>query len=113
MTTTTTEAVAEEGGEEDNMGATDGNNGNEAENTKGGGGDPAVKYGKNDEDGDDKEDLMEVLPPLVSCIVERLECLNTDRERLMGRYLEERVALEMKYSDLCKPLYEERGNVIA
>ena len=31
----------------------------------------------------------------------------------MGRYLEDRAALEMKYSDLCKPLYKERGNVVA
>ena len=31
----------------------------------------------------------------------------------MERYLEERAALEMKYSDLCKPLYEERGNVFS
>ena len=31
----------------------------------------------------------------------------------MERYLEERAALEMKYSDLYKPLYEEIGNVIA
>ena len=26
--------------------------------------------------------------------------------------MEERSALETKYSDLCKPLYEERGNVV-
>ena len=31
----------------------------------------------------------------------------------MERYLEERAALEMKYLDLCKPLYEERGNVVS
>ena len=29
----------------------------------------------------------------------------------MERYLEERLALETKYSDLCEPLYGERGNV--
>ena len=27
--------------------------------------------------------------------------------------MEERAALEKKYSDLCKPIYEERGSVIA
>ena len=27
--------------------------------------------------------------------------------------MEERSALETKYSDLCKPLYEERGNIVA
>ena len=31
----------------------------------------------------------------------------------MGRYLEKREALEMKYLDLCKPLYKERGNVVS
>ena len=31
----------------------------------------------------------------------------------MEQYLEERAALETKYSDLCKPLYEEIGNVVA
>ena len=31
----------------------------------------------------------------------------------MGRYLEKRVAPEMKYSDRCKPLYKERRNVVA
>ena len=31
----------------------------------------------------------------------------------MGKYLEERAALEMKYSDMCKPLYKERGNTVA
>ena len=36
-----------------------------------------------------------------------------ERERVMERYLEERAALEMKYLNLCKPLYKERGNVVA
>ena len=31
----------------------------------------------------------------------------------MEQYLEERAVLEMKYSDLCKPLYEEKENVVA
>ena len=56
---------------------------------------------------------MDVQPPLVARRVERLKHLNTERERVMEWYLEERAALEMKYSDLCKPLYEERGNVVA
>ena len=56
---------------------------------------------------------MGVLPPLVDRIVELLKCLNTEIERVMEQYLEERAALETKYSDLCKPLYKERGNVVA
>ena len=35
-----------------------------------------------------------------------------ERERVMEQYLEERAAVEMKYSDPCKPLYKERGNVV-
>ena len=31
----------------------------------------------------------------------------------MEQYLEERAALEMKYLDLCKPIYEERRNIFA
>ena len=31
----------------------------------------------------------------------------------MERYLKERAALEMKYLDPYKPLYKERGNVVA
>ena len=30
----------------------------------------------------------------------------------MEQYLEERAALETNYSDPCKPLYKERGNVV-
>ena len=58
-------------------------------------------------------DVMGVLPPLVSCRVERLRCLNTERERVMEPYLEERAVLETKFSDLCQPLYKEIGNVVA
>ena len=58
-------------------------------------------------------DVMGVLPPLVARRVERLKCLNTERERVMERYLEEIAALEKKYLDICKPLYEEILNVVA
>ena len=53
-------------------------------------------------------DVMGVLPPLVARRVERLKCINMERERVMEQYLEERVVLETKYSDICKPLYKER-----
>ena len=74
----------------------------------GGGGGPGFEDGKYN-----REDVMDVLTPLVACRVEHLKCLNSERERVMDIYLEERAALEMKYSDLCKPLYEERVNVVA
>ena len=76
--------------------------------------------GGNDEDYDDKyyeddneEGVIDVLSPLVARIVERLKRLNTEKERVTEEYLEERAAPEMKYLDICKPLYEERGNVVA
>ena len=85
---------------------------------RGGGGNPAVKHGNdkddnNDDENDDEEDVMDVLPPLVYRRFERLKCLNTERDRVIEKYMEERAALEMKYSDLCKPIYEERGNILA
>ena len=89
-TTKTTAAVAKEGGDDDYVGAEDRNNNDGADDTKGGGegrGDPAVEDGNDKYDGDEdekynnKEDVMDVLPPLVSCRVERLKRLNTERER--------------------------------
>ena len=57
---------------------------------------------------------MDILPPpLVARRSERLKFINTEREGVMERYLEERAALDMKYSVPCKPLYEEIGNVVA
>ena len=116
---TTMADVAKEGRDDDNVGAEDGDNNKEAEDTKGGergkGGDPAVKYGNSDKDDDNKEDMMEimgVLPLLVTRRVESLKYLNTERKRVMERYLEERAPPEMKYLDICKPLYEERGNIV-
>ena len=36
-----------------------------------------------------------------------------DRERVIQQHLEERAVLEMKYLDVCKPIYEERGKIVA
>ena len=44
----------------------------------------------------DVMDVVDILPPLVARRVKRLKCLNTERERVMERYMEERAALEMK-----------------
>ena len=65
-----------------------------------------------DDEDDDKENLMDVLPPLVARRVERLKHLITERERVMEQHLEERAAPEMKYWDPCKPLYKYKGNVV-
>ena len=56
---------------------------------------------------------MDILPPLVARRVKRLKSLHMERERVMEKYLEEIAALEMKYLDLCKPLYKKIGNVVA
>ena len=56
---------------------------------------------------------MDVKPPLVARRVKHLKRLNMDIDRVVELYLEEREAIEMKYLDLCKPLYEERGNVLS
>ena len=57
---------------------------------------------------------MDILPPpLVARGVKCLKGLNTESERVMEQYQKERAALEMKYSDLRKPLYNEGGNVVA
>ena len=58
-------------------------------------------------------DVMGVLPPLLARRVERLKCLNSERGRVMEQYMEERDVMEAQYSDLFKPLYEERGNFVA
>ena len=80
----------------------------------GGGGDPAAEGGNNEYDKDDnEEDVMDFLSPLVARRVERLKCLITERERVMEQYLEDRATMEIKYLDTCKPLYEDRGNVVA
>ena len=52
-------------------------------------------------------------PPLAVRRVDRLKYLNTERERAMERYLDDRAALEMEYSDPYKPQYKEIGNVVA
>ena len=117
-------AAAKEGGDDDgagaknidnsNVGAKDGDSDNEEDYTKGGKEGRGIEDGNDEDDkDDDEEDVMDILPPLVARRVERLKFINTERERVMERYMEERAALETKYLDICKPLYEERGNVVA
>ena len=77
------------------------NDDDEADYTKGGGGggcDPAAEGGNNEYDKDDnEEDVMDFLSPLVARRVERLKCLNTEREKVMEQYMQEIAALETKY----------------
>ena len=49
----------------------------------GGGGDPAVEDGNDNEDDNNKENVMDILPPLVAHRFERLKCLNMERDRVM------------------------------
>lgn len=65
-----------------------------------------------DMDEGDDDDMMSLLPVAVRRRVEKLKDLNAARESIMQEYLEERAALENKYSDLCKPLYAQRSDII-
>ena len=102
--TNTTEAVAKESRDDDDVCAEDRNNNEGVDDTKWGeegGGDPAVKDGNQDDNEDDKDnnkddkdnnkedvmDGMDVLPHLLARRVERLKCLNMERERVMEQYL--------------------------
>jgi len=64
-----------------------------------------------DEDEED-EDFMAELPQSVRHRVEKMKELNHHRDEIMDDYLKERAALEKKYSDLCKPLYAQRAEII-
>ena len=64
-----------------------------------------VKDGNGD---DDEEGVMGVLPPPVARRVERLKCLNSGRDRVMGKYLEERAALEKKNIWINASLYTRK-----
>jgi len=66
-----------------------------------------------DEEDEDEEDPLAHLPGYILARVEKLKDLNEERESIMATYLEERAALEKKYQDLCKPLYEERAAIVA
>jgi nucleosome assembly protein 1-like 1 len=68
---------------------------------------------EDEDDDDDEEDFMAQLPKSVRHRVEKLKELNGKRDEIMEDYLKERAALEKKFSDLCKPLYDERGDIIA
>jgi nucleosome assembly protein 1-like 1 len=66
----------------------------------------------NDDDDDDDDDAMQDLPPCVAARVEQLIDLNAERDLLMMTYVQERAALEKKYYELCKPLYEKRSSIV-
>jgi len=89
---------------------------------------PAAQYNFNfnvdattsedDDDDDDGEDDDEnrpepiLLPPALKHRVEYLKTLNEERKIIMNDYLKERAALEQRYQDLCRPLYEKRKRVV-
>jgi len=72
-----------------------------------------------DEDFDDdhladaEDDMMAMLPEAVVPRVERLNELNSKREKIMENYMSERSALEKKYAAQCAPLFVERFEIIA
>ena len=88
-----------------------------SEKVRGGGG---RNDGSSEDDGDEKDNddeyrdnKMDVLYPLLACKVKRLKWLNTKRYKVTEVYLEEREASKKKYLDICKPLYQERGNFVS
>lgn len=68
--------------------------------------------GEEEEDDDEDEDFMAELPTFVRHRVEKMKELNQKRDEIMEDYLQERAALEKKFSDLCQPLYAERAEII-
>lgn len=61
---------------------------------------------------DEDEDPLAHLPAYVVKRVEKLKELDEARDQVVKRYLEERAALEQKYSALYKPFYEQRASII-
>ncbi|KAL7517749.1 hypothetical protein ACHAWX_002644 [Stephanocyclus meneghinianus] len=58
-------------------------------------------------------EFLSLLPPVVHPRLAHLKSLHAQRDELLQRYQVERAALELKYADLMKPLYEERRKVVA
>ena len=57
--------------------------------------------------------FLSLLPPCIHPRLDKLTALSEERGKLLEQYLIERAALEQKYNDLMKPLYEKRRDVIA
>lgn len=60
----------------------------------------------------DSENPMSSLPPSVLQRVEKLKQLHEKRDEIMEQYLVDRAALEAKYQGLCKPLFDERAEIV-
>jgi len=63
------------------------------------------------EDSDD-EDFVESLPPVIRKQVDQLKELNQQRDTFLEEYRKERALLELKYNELCKPLFEKRKEIV-
>ncbi|EJK46640.1 hypothetical protein THAOC_34678 [Thalassiosira oceanica] len=61
----------------------------------------------------DDQMFMELVPKSVRPRVNKLKELHNKRDALLQEYLKERAELELKFSKLIKPLYEERRDIIA
>lgn len=70
-----------------------------------------------DEEDDEDEDrhgeaITRGLPPYMKLRVEKLREIHAKREELLKEYLAERAAMEAKYQELSKPLFEQRERVV-
>jgi len=68
--------------------------------------------GDEEQDDDDGEEAA-YFPEAVQVRIEKLKELNEDRNKILDQYIVERAALELKFSNLCSPLYNKRREIIA
>ena len=78
---------------------------------------PVVEEASENEDDnleaeDIRREFLSLLPPNVLPRIDHLKVLHGKRDELLTRYRVERAALEVKYADLMKPIYEERKQIV-
>mmetsp|Transcript_8773 Transcript_8773/g.11647 ORF Transcript_8773/g.11647 Transcript_8773/m.11647 type:complete len:331 (+) Transcript_8773:119-1111(+) len=66
-----------------------------------------------DDDDEDDDNPMLHLPGYVVKRVEKLKDISTSRDSIMEQYMIERAALEHKFADMVKPMYDERRAIIS
>jgi len=77
------------------------------------GSDDSADSDSNSNSDDDDENFLAMLPKCVKARVEKLKELHKSKVQITEQYLIERAALEMKFSDLYAPLYDERAEVVS
>ena len=65
-----------------------------------------------DSDDEEEADFVSMLPKDVRQRVMKLKELNSQRDAILEDYLRERAELEHKFSNICKPLYKQRFEIV-